>query len=138
MVVGEKSHSVGKAAGTMNSDSFNNANYGDFKIRNTEGNLKYPKSIWTFQKPHPSVAIHPTQKPLDLCRYIIRTYSNKGDLVLDCCCGSGTIPMAAKMENRNYIGMDNGYCEKPNTEYDGKSWAEISTMRLKNVGKKLF
>jgi DNA modification methylase len=138
MIVGEKSHSVGKAAGTMNSDSFNNANYGDFKIRNTEGNLKYPKSIWTFQKPHPSVAIHPTQKPLDLCRYIIRTYSNKGDLVLDCCCGSGTIPMAAKMENRNYIGMDNGYCEKPNTEYDGKSWAEISTMRLKNVGKKLF
>lgn len=92
--------------------------------------MKYPKSIWTFQKPHPSIAIHPTQKPLELCRYAIRTYSNEGDTVLDCCCGSGTIPLAAKMENRNYIGMDNGFCKKKNSEYYGKPWAEIATERI--------
>lgn len=57
-------------------------------------------------------AIHPTQKPLDLCRYVIRTYTNKGDTVLDCCCGSGSIPLAAKLEGRNYIAMGQWFMRK--------------------------
>lgn len=130
MVKGNKCHSKGKAVGSMNSNVLDNANYGDYKVVETNGDMKYPKSIWTFQKPHPSTAIHPTQKPLDLCRYIIRTYSNPGETVLDCCCGSGTIPLAAKMEGRHYIAMDNGYCEKKNSKYSNRSWADIATERI--------
>lgn len=91
--------------------------------------MKYPKSIWTFPKPHPSIAIHPTQKPLELCRYAIRTYSNEGDIVLDYCCGSGTIPLAAKIENRRYIGMDNDICTKKG-KYYGQFWSAIAAERI--------
>lgn len=77
-------------------------------------------------------AIHPTQKPIELCKYIIRTYTNEGDLILDNCCGAGSIPLSAKLENRNYIGMDNGICEKKNSKYDGWFWADVATDRIDN------
>lgn len=130
MVKGNKCHKRGNNVGKSSADVSNQLNYGDYNYVETEGDLKYPKSIWTFQKPHPSIAIHPTQKPVDLCRYAIRTYTNVGDIVLDCCCGSGSILLAAKLEGRNYIGMDNGVCEKKNSEYYGKSWAEIAKTRI--------
>lgn len=55
--------------------------------------------------------LHPTQKPLALCEYLIKTYTNEGDTVLDSCCGSGTTLLAAKNTGRNYIGFetDAGY-----------------------------
>jgi site-specific DNA-methyltransferase (adenine-specific) len=49
---------------------------------------------------------HPTQKPLDLFRYLIRTYSNEGDLVFDGYSGSGTTAHACLVENRNFIGAE--------------------------------
>ena len=49
---------------------------------------------------------HPTQKPVDLIRYLIRTYSNPGDIVLDNCMGSGTTAIAAMREQRNFIGFE--------------------------------
>lgn len=64
MVKGNKCHSKGKAVGLQNSDVLDNQNYGDYKVVETEGDMKYPKSIWTFQKPHPSIAIHPTKNRL--------------------------------------------------------------------------
>ncbi len=51
-------------------------------------------------------AYHPTQKPVDLGRYLIRTYSNPGDIVLDNACGSGSFLVAAVMEQRQFIGME--------------------------------
>lgn len=55
--------------------------------------------------------LHPTQKPLALCEYLIKTYTNAGDTVLDSCAGSGTTLVAAKQTGRNYIGfeLDEGY-----------------------------
>lgn len=129
-VKGSKCHSHGKVTGKMRSEHGNNHNYGDFKVVETEGDMKHPTSVWEFSKPHPSVAIHPTEKSLDLCRYAIRTYSNPGDLVVDHCCGSGTIPLAAKLEGRHYIGMDNGVCEKKDSAYYMRSWADIATERI--------
>src|SRR5574344_2368494 len=104
-VKGKPCHSKGVAVGNNNDEILNNQNYGDFKVVETIGDMKHPTSIWEFSKPHPSIAIHPTQKPLDLCRYAIRTYTNENDLILDNCCGSGSIPLSAKLENRNYLGM---------------------------------
>lgn len=50
--------------------------------------------------------LHPTQKPLALCEYLIKTYTNEGDTVLDSCAGSGTTLLAAKRTGRNYIGFE--------------------------------
>lgn len=129
-VKGKPCHKKGKAVGKNNDDVLNNHNYGDFKVIETEGDMKFPTSIWEFPKPHPSIAIHPTEKPLELCRYAIRTYTNKDGLILDNCCGSGTIPLAAMIEKRNYIGMDNGICEKKNSKYYMMSWCDIATERI--------
>jgi site-specific DNA-methyltransferase (adenine-specific) len=50
--------------------------------------------------------VHPTQKPIELIEYIIKTYTNEGDLILDNTCGSGTTGIGAKNLNRNYIMME--------------------------------
>lgn len=50
--------------------------------------------------------LHPTQKPLALCEYLIKTYTNEGDLILDNCMGSGTTCLAAKGLNRQFIGIE--------------------------------
>lgn len=57
-----------------------------------------------FQKPHPS--IHPTQKPVALIEYLIRTYTNEGETILDNCMGSGTTAIAAIRTKRNFIGFE--------------------------------
>lgn len=50
--------------------------------------------------------LHPTQKPLALCEYLIKTYTNEGETVLDSCAGSGTTLLAAKRTGRKYIGFE--------------------------------
>lgn len=49
---------------------------------------------------------HPTQKPVELGRYLIRTFTNPGDIVLDNACGSGSFLVAAAIEGRKYIGIE--------------------------------
>lgn len=67
---------------------------------------KYPTSIIAFKKPHPSVAKHPTQKPVELLEYLIKTYTNEGDIVLDNCMGSGSTGVACINTGRNFIGIE--------------------------------
>ena len=93
-----------------------NNNYGHFEFVDNKdelGDMKHPKSIIRFEKPHPSVGIHPTQKPVDLMEYLIKTYTNEGETVLDNCMGSGTTGVACKNLNRNFIGieLDDDYFE---------------------------
>lgn len=78
--------------------------------------------------------IHDTEKPVDLCRYAIRTYTNEGDLVVDFCCGSGSILKATQLENRNYIGMDNGICDRKG-KFENWAWADVAKYRLENMDK---
>ena len=54
--------------------------------------------------------MHPTQKPVALCEYLIRTYTNEGDTVLDNCMGSGTTGVACVNINRNFIGIEIDEC----------------------------
>ena len=65
-------------------------------------NEKNPTTILVFDKVRKG-GFHPTQKPITLFEYLIRTYTNKGDLVLDNCAGSGTTGIACINTNRNYI-----------------------------------
>ncbi len=64
----------------------------------------YPSSVLRFASE--AAPIHPTQKPVDLMRYLVRTYSHPGDTVLDCCTGSGTTGVAAVLEGRQFIGIE--------------------------------
>lgn len=66
----------------------------------------YPKSILRFNKDHSSIRIHPTQKPVDLIKYLAKTYTNEGDTVLDNCMGSGTTGVVCKNLNRKFIGIE--------------------------------
>lgn len=68
--------------------------------------LKYPKSIQTFSNADNTKRVHPTQKPVALFEYLIKTYSNEGEVVLDNCIGSGTTGVAAINTGRNFIGIE--------------------------------
>ena len=64
----------------------------------------YPKNILEFKRDLPNV--HPTQKPVDLLEYLIKTYTNDGDVVLDNCMGSGSTGIACVNTGRKFIGME--------------------------------
>lgn len=86
-----------------------NQNYGHFVMNSDHrcgSTQKYPKSILSFQKPHPSVAKHRTEKSIPLLENLIKTYTNEGELVLDNCMGSGSTIIAAINCKRNYIGIE--------------------------------
>lgn len=63
-------------------------------------------SVMHFNKEHSIDTWHPTQKPVDLLRYLIRTYSNEGDTILDNCIGSGTTAVACIKEKRHFVGFE--------------------------------
>lgn len=99
---GEPSHSVGKAYGKINKGSVTS----DFITTggNLKENIKYPRTLLEFSIPHPR--IHPTQKPVELMEYLIKTYTNENELVLDFTMGSGSTGVAAKSLKRNFIGIE--------------------------------
>ena len=78
MTKGLPSHSKGKAIGASIEEISSNRIYGSYKVVENKSDMKYPTSIWKFPKPHPSTAISSTEKPIDLCRYALRTYTNVG------------------------------------------------------------
>lgn len=111
--IGEPLHSKGKS---YLNKQIKNENYGEF--HNTDDNRagetkKYPKSILSFQKPHPSTAKHRTEKAISMLEYLIKTYTNENDLVLDNVAGSGTTGVACQNTNRNFIliEQDEKYCD---------------------------
>jgi len=104
--IGKPLHSRGTA---YKDKSAINQNYGDFGIvpdvrKGTK--QKYPVSIISRPKPHPAATKHPTEKSVELCDWLIRTYTNEGETVLDCCMGCGTTGVAAMLSNREFIGIE--------------------------------
>ena len=67
---------------------------------------RYPRSVLKFKSDKQKLNLHSTQKPVALCEYLIKTYTNEGDLVLDNVAGSGTTGIAAKQEKMDYIGIE--------------------------------
>ncbi len=103
--IGEKCHSRG-GAGNSTDKQGRNGCYGEFK--NTPvimTNEKYPLSIIDIPKEHPQI-YHPTQKPVALLEYLIKTYTNEGENVLDNCMGSGSTGVACVNTNRDFIGIE--------------------------------
>lgn len=81
-------------------------NYGDFAAvrEGSADGARYPRSVVFFT--HEIKPVHPTQKPVALMEYLIRTYTNPGDVVLDNCMGSGTTGVACANTGRRFIGME--------------------------------
>ena len=103
--IGEKNHKRGGAGNSLPKGGKNRC-YGDFKQSEvTLTNEKFPHSIISIEKEHRNF-YHPTQKPVNLIRWLVRTYTNEGDLVLDNCIGSGTTAVACLKEKRHFIGYE--------------------------------
>lgn len=94
-----KTYSAGQANGIKN--------YGDERVYRD----KHPKSIVGISNANQKGKSHPTQKPVALMEYLIRTYTNEGDTVLDFTMGSGSTGVACANTNRKFIGieLDDGY-----------------------------
>jgi len=97
------------------------------KITSKNDGFRYPKSILKFNTDFDRNSLHPTQKPVALFEYLIKTYTNEGDLVLDNCAGSGTTGISCINTNRNYILM-----EKEEEYYN------VILERIKNHSKTKF
>jgi len=99
-------------------------NYGKGKIGYSGGGSteRYPTSIIRISVVNETDVVHPTQKPVALGEWLIKTYSNEGQLVLDNACGSGSFLVAAKKLNRNYLGIESD-----------ADYAELARKRLRLV-----
>lgn len=95
-----------KARGGKHRDT----NYGSYTSkRENNGGMRYPRSIQYFKTAEAEQygsSVHPTQKPVALFDYLIQTYTNPGDLVLDNCAGSGTTAIAAEQTGRRWICIE--------------------------------
>lgn len=103
----------GKGTSFKNKEHINQ-NYGEFKQLDDvrKGSTqKYPKSILTVNKPHPSNAKHRTAKPVELLVNLIKQYSNENDIVLDNCAGSGSLGDACIKTNRKFILIEKDIIE---------------------------
>lgn len=125
---GEPLHGMGTK---FSQEKNKNNNYGNFdscnnpSAKRTGDTKKYPKSIVKFPRPASCVMIHPTQKPVELLEWLIKTYTNENDFVLDNCMGSGSTGVAAVGVNRNFIGMELE-----------KKYFNIAKERIESVNKK--
>ena len=91
------------------SKELKNQNYGHFHATDDARKGctdKYPTSILRFSKPHPSQAKHRTEKPVELLEWLIKTYTNPGETVLDNCMGAGSCGVACINTGRDFIGIE--------------------------------
>ncbi len=89
---------------TKNSSLSTNYGFRNEAFSESEDGRRNPLSILSF--PRDSSRLHPTQKPIALLEWLIKTYSNEGDLVLDNCCGSGSTGVACINTNRRFLGIE--------------------------------
>ena len=110
--------------------------YGDFRTVEVKSNgERYPSDVVYFKTAESEGKVsHPTQKPVELGRYLIKTFTNENDIVLDNACGSGSFPVAAVLENRKFIGI-----EKNNESYLHKNkinYIEVCRNRIGEAREK--
>lgn len=100
----------------------NKGNYGECSKTTKQEFSGYPKSIVEFNSINTNKQLHPTQKPTELFEYLIRTYTNEGEIVLDNCMGSGTTAVAALKTGREFIGFETEpeYIEIANKRIDNE------------------
>jgi len=122
--------------------------YGDFSPHHvTSDGERYPTDVIYFKTAESEGAVyHPTQKPVELGRYLVRTYTNKGSIILDNTFGSGSFLVATLLEGRNFIGIEKNkdvalfkhkgidYMDVCKTRLS-KAWESMSAKERKNIYK---
>ena len=83
-------------------------NYGEqrFAAISYDSTERYPRSVLKFPSDKQKIKLHPTQKPVALLEYLVNTYTNNGDTVLDNCMGSGSTGIACLNTGRNFVGIE--------------------------------
>ena len=76
------------------------------KVQTKNEGTRYPRSVQKFNTDKSKGSLHPTQKPIALLEYLIKTYTNEGEVVLDNCMGSGSTGVACVNTGRKFIGME--------------------------------
>lgn len=99
-------HSRKVSTATHKRSSKATTNYGKHGLTDYDSTERYPRSVLKFPSDKQKSTLNPTQKPEALCEYLIRTYTNAGDLVLDNCSGSGTTAVACLNTGRRFICME--------------------------------
>lgn len=104
---GKKNNATGAKTGGSRRKKKPEICQGDFLLLpSDETGMKYPRSVIHFDGVAPTEFVHPTQKPVALMEYLIRTYTNPGELVLDNTMGSGTTGVACMNTGRRFIGIE--------------------------------
>lgn len=99
------------------------SNYGrQHGVTSYDSTERYPRSVLKFSTDKQKSPLHPTQKPVALMEYMIRTYTNENDVVLDNCMGSGTTGVACKHAGRIFIGIERD-----------PSYFEIASRRIEQI-----
>jgi site-specific DNA-methyltransferase (adenine-specific) len=127
MTVADKIYKRGKVIRDKEQDIQQSDCYGEQKsFFQVDTGMRYPKRIIYADNNHTREQLHPTQKPVELCEYLIKTYTNENEIVLDNCMGSGSAGVAALNTNRRFIGMelDTTYCD-------------IACKRIQNIDKNI-
>jgi len=101
---GHKPMNSGVRRSSLKNENYNEINKVDLPFGGDTD--RYPRTVLEFKSDKQKNYLHPTQKPLALIEYMIKTYTNEVDLILDNTCGSGTTGLGAKNLNRNYIMME--------------------------------
>ena len=126
MVIGEMVNKrIGKKIAERKKESF--LTNKPSVLENVKSNKYYPKSILFFKSGARCKSVHPTQKPVLLMEYLIKTYTNENETVLDFTMGSGSTGVAAKNTNRNFIGIE-----------QDEDYFKIAQQRIKETDYKLF
>jgi site-specific DNA-methyltransferase (adenine-specific) len=114
LVFSKKTHNYYPIKIKGNKNHASKPRQGKSNIYNIENNkngidindMKYPQSIADFKSTDSTKNLHPTQKPIELMEYLVKTYTKEGDMVLDNCMGSGTTGLACKKTYRNFLGIE--------------------------------
>lgn len=107
MTIAEKIYKRGKVVRDKNLGLQQSDSYGEQKsFLQTDNGLRYPKRIQYFNNNFTQKQLHPTQKPVELLEYLIKTYTDENELVLDNCMGSGSTGVACVNTNRKFIGIE--------------------------------
>ena len=111
--------------------------YGEFKSQHVKSTgERYPTDVIYFKTAESEgPVLHPTQKPVALARYLIKTYSKKGDLILDNTFGSGSFLVGAALEERFFCGIEMNK-EASLFKKEPIDFIQVATERLSNVMKK--
>lgn len=111
--------------------------YGDFNpvLVESKDGMRYPTDVIYFKTPESEgdgIVWHPTQKPVELGRYLVRMFTNPGDVILDNTCGAGSFLVSALLEKRNFVGIEKNYDARL-FKNDALDLIEISKERIRKA-----